>query len=230
MSQLIKMAGNGVAGTVQGNFGTYTAASDGSYTIDSRDVPAMLLAGMTYLNQGSFSYYAPIAPAAASATAYIASTTLSNGALTFANQPDVLRQAQLVVTQFASPGPSAGTLALTYYANDGSTQVDTFNLNNANVTSPYTAQTSKGVAHFVTGTVSGLAGTGYFSLGSTATLSVPVPPEFSGDITFLKETINTGDETVGTKSTVTLGSIAPTTAPNATHTYSFFYTTLSADV
>lgn len=229
MASLIKLAGNNVGGTVQGNYGTYVVASDGTFTVDSRDVPAMLLAGMSYINQGTLSYNAPIAPAAASATAYIASTTLSNGALTFAHQPDVMRPAQLVVTQFASPGPSAGSMALTYYANDGTTQIDSFSLANANVTSPYTAQTSKGVAHFLTGAISGLAGSGYFSLGSIASLSVPLAGQ-AQDITFLKETIDTGDETVGTKSTTILGTITPTTAPNATHTYSFVYTTIAPDV
>lgn len=229
MAALIKLNAGTLGGVIQGNFGTYTVASDGSVTVDSRDVPAMLLAGMSYINNNTVSYNAPIAPAAALATAYIASTTLSNGALTFAHQPDVMRQAQVVVTQFASPGPSAGSMALTYNANDGSTQVDTFALTNANVTSPYTAQTSKGVAHWITGAVSGLTGSGFFSLGSTATLSVPIALS-AQNITFIKETIDTGDEAVGTKSTVTLGSIAPTTAPNATHTYSFAYTSTSPDV
>jgi hypothetical protein len=144
--------------------------------------------------------------------------------MAIAAQPDVMRQAALVVTS-ASPGPTAGTVAITYIANDGTTQTDTLSLITVGAT-PTTQVLSKGVQHIASATIAGLVGGTapvWLELGSTAVISVPVDPG-AVDVVFTKETIDTGNEAIGTVSTATLASIAPTTVPNATHTYSFGYT------
>lgn len=217
----IKMSGGTLGGVIQGSYGTYQADSAGLFDVDVRDAPTMLTLGALYVRKQTVNYNVPIAPAAASATAFIASTTLSDGDITFANQPDVVRPASLVLGQIASPGPSAGSISIIYDANDGSLTTDSFSLSDASIADA-TLATSKGVAHFVTGSVSGLTGSGYFTLGSDASLSLPVP-ESAVDISVVKETIDSGDEAVGTLSSTILATIAPTTAPNGTHTFSFLF-------
>ncbi len=219
----VQMYGNGVGGVFQGNYGTYQATSDGTFTIDARDITPALLLGMTYVNKTFDAYYTGGAPAAASAAAYVSSASLSNGNLTIAAQPDVTRQAALVVGT-GTTAVTAGSIALTYIANDGTTQTDTFSaVVGASATT--TQFTSKGVVHIASGTVSGLVGgtSPFVYLGSTSVLSVPVSPGAT-DFSVQKENVTGADETVGTLSTVTLGSIAPTSAPNGTRTYSFMYT------
>jgi hypothetical protein len=218
----VKLAGNGFGGVYEGAFGTYQSASDGSFTVDTRDAPSCLARGMAYLTSNTNGYSTINAPAAASATAFIASTTLSNGTVAV-TQPGVMRPGSLVITGLASPGPSAGTIALAYIGNDGVATTDgPFSAVTVGVT-PLTYFTTKGMAHITSVTVAGLVGSGYFTFGSTTALSVPVAPN-AIDVSYWKETIESGDETVGTPSTTILGSIVPSAAPNASHIYSWMYT------
>ena len=77
----VQLAGNGFGGLVQGNFGNYQAAADGTFTVDNRDAPALLTQGLSYVKQTSRSYTAPLAPAAATIGAVVASGALSNGSV-----------------------------------------------------------------------------------------------------------------------------------------------------
>lgn len=228
MATTVQMAGNNIGGIIQGNYGTYQQASDGTFTVDTRDVPTLLALGASYISKRSASYTTPLAPAAASATAYIASTTMSNGTVAIAAQPDVMRPAQLVITALASPGPSAGSVAIAYTGNDGVATTDTFSAVTVGVT-PVTFQTSKGVAHFTSVTNSALAGgTAALTLGSVAILSVPVDPG-AKDFTETREAVASGVVSNGTVSATILGSITPTSAPNGTLVYSFGYTFLAGE-
>ena len=86
----VQLAGVTVSGTVNGLYGNYTQAADGTYTVDTRDAPSMLQAGMAYLRACTRNYAPITVPAAASAGALIASASLASGALSVV-QPDVSR-------------------------------------------------------------------------------------------------------------------------------------------
>ena len=229
MAGTTKLYGNGLSGVVQGNSGTYVAASDGTFTVNNGDIPAMLLLGMTYLRQASQSYNAPIAPLLATTGKFIASAALSVGTLSIANQPDVMRPAQVVMGA-GTTAITAGTVSVTYTANDGLARTDVLSAvmaASATVTSYLTA----GVCHVSSAVVSTITGgaSPYIIVSTTATLSMPVDPN-AKDFSVTKETIDSGDETVGALLTAVLGSITPTTAPNNTHTYSFAYAYLAPNV
>jgi|SRR5215831_5412959 len=230
MLSTVRLAGNNVGGVVQGLYGTYTQGSDGTFTVSTGDLDAMLRAGMTNLrNASEFAYIGPKAPGVASATQYLASTTLSNGTIALSTQPDVPRQAQAVITGINSPAASAGTVTITYRANDGGLQTDVISLPGTAIgVTPMTFPLTKGVVHFISpATVAGLAGgTNFITIGSTAFIAVPVDPG-AVDVTFTKETSDAGDETVGTASTTSLACIAPSVGITGTHTYQFAYTYLS---
>ena len=142
-------------------------------------------------------------------------------------QPDVMRQAQLVVTS-ASPGPTAGTVAITYIGNDGVVTTDTLSLITHGAT-PTTQTLSKGAQSIAGGNIAGLVGGTapvWLELGSTGAISVPVDPG-TQDVVFTSEGTDGGAEAIGTVVAGVLGTITPTTALNATHTYSFGYTFVS---
>jgi hypothetical protein len=219
----VTLAGNGTASQVQGLYGTYQAASDGTFVVDTRDAPTLIGLGMGYLRYASDCTNFQQAPVIATVGQIVASTALSNGALTIAHQPDVPRQVAVEV----GPGTTAitaGSVTVTYLANDGTTVTDVVSCITGASTG-FTKYTSKGVVHVSTASVANIAGgaSPFVRLNTTTTLCVIVDPNAT-DITFTKENTDGGDETIGTASTVTLGGIAPTTAPNSTHTYSFWYT------
>ncbi len=230
MSMSVKMSigAASLGSVIQGNWGNYQIASDGTFTADTRDVSALLSLGCVYVNAQTRSYGQTPAVATATAGKFIASTSLATGAFSIAAQPDVPRQGQLVLGA-TSPALSAGTVTLIYTANDGSTQTDTFSAV-VGLTATATAFTSKGLVHISSAFATGITGGGapFIHLDSTSVLSVPV--DFNAkDVTFIKETIDSGDETVGTPNTNTLASIQPTVVPNGTHTYGWMYTANTPD-
>lgn len=222
MSTIVLTAGS-VGGVVQGNFGTYQQNADGTYTVDTRDAQSLLALGMNYVKQASRSYVVPAAPLVATSGKVVASAALSNGGLTIANQPDVTRPANVVIGTGTAP-VTGGTLAMTYAANDGTAaQVDTFALNLA-ASATVTLSTSKGIQKLATAVVSGLVGgtSPFIHIDTTAAISVPVDVGAVGFGVY-QETVDGVLEANGTLAAA-LGSVAPTTAPNGTHLYSFGYT------
>lgn len=215
-------------GTVIGYDGLYTGPvqpnTDGSVTIDTRDLPDAMRGGFVPVyTQVRSKYYS--APAAASATGIVNNVTTTNVALTIADQPDVGRQLQ-IVTAPGSPGITAGNLALTYTANDGTTQVDNFSLIGAATTTP---KSSKGCLHLTSAVVSGLVGgtSPTIEIGTNGTLSVDVQPN-TKDATILKEGLDGVDVAAVNVGVLTSGGLyTPHTAPNGTHNFQLDYTTLS---
>jgi hypothetical protein len=224
MSGQVQMApgSSGVGGVIYGNFGTYTPASDGTYSVDTRDAPSLLAMGMGYVKTLVGYYTTPLAPAAAAAGAIVASVAISNATLTIAASPDVMRPVAVEVG--AGTGAiTAGQVAVTYVGNDGQSGTDTVNLAAA-ASSGFTQTLSRGVMTMTSAIVTGFAqnGTGAFiRLNTLAQLSMPVGPN-STDFSVKREYDAGATVAVGTLSTA-LGSIAPTNAPNATRTYSFAY-------
>jgi hypothetical protein len=225
----IQMGSNGFGGVIQGNFGTYQANSDGSFTVDTRDVSTLLALGFTYMNKNTTAYTTTKPPAAASATAIVASTALSNGTVAVTANPDVLRQVELIVGA-GTLAITAGSLAATYIGNDGVPGTDTLSLS-CPASATVTQYLTRGVDTITSLVVSGLVGgaSPFLEMGTTTTISVPVGPS-AVDISFEREYDSSATIAVGTPSSVTVASIAPTTTPNGTVTYSFVYSYVTPDV
>lgn len=210
--------GSGVIQTI--NSGAVVPAADGTITVNALDVPSLLAAGCEYIIQSTESQRVS-APRAQSAGRIVASTALANGTIAIANQPDSPRQCDLYV----EPGGgtiTAGNAALVYIANDGTTQTDNFSLINTS-TVAWSSRTSKGVLHVNSITISALAGgtSPQVQVNDTNALSMMVNPGFI-DFTVLKENVDAANEAVGTVAS-SAASVVPTTTPNATHNYDFFY-------
>lgn len=221
----VVLAGNGFGGVVQGNFGNYQAASDGSFTVDTRDAPPLLARGMAYVKQTSNSYTLPLAPAAASVGAIVASGALSNGTVAITANPDTMRPVDVEVGTGTLP-ITAGSVAVTYVGNDGASNTDTLSLACA-LSSAVTQTLSRGVVSISSIVVSGVAGgvSPWLRLSTKAQVSVPVASG-AADFAVNREYDTGATVAVGALSTA-LGSIAPTNAPNGTRTYSFAYSYVS---
>src|SRR6266446_6555138 len=172
----VQLAGNNaLGGVLRGNFGTYQAASDGTFTVDTRDAPAALAKGASYLGGvGSTYNFDAAAPLAATSGRLIASGALSNGSPSIANQPDVPRQAALIIGT-GTGAITAGTIAVTYVGNDNVSGTDTLSL--ACPASSITTQfLSRGVAYISAATVAGLVGgtSPCRHLDTTAGISLPI--------------------------------------------------------
>lgn len=229
MAITVKMNAIAIGGTINTAFsGQISVPADGIISVDSRDAPSLLAAGATYIVART-AFYTSTAVMTATVGRLVASASLANGALAIANQPDVMRQGRWII-QAGTSAITAGTVATTYVANDGSTTTDNQSLITA-ASGITTAFTSKGVAVINTVVVSGLVGgaSPTIQLDTTSAISVPIDPN-TKDILFLKETLDSANSTIGTTSTVTAGSITPNTIPNSTHTYGYLYTMNSLDV
>lgn len=234
--KLFAPAGSG--GSIQTAFsGTVFVQSDGTVTVDARDVANLVQLGYEFAITRHAVYVTPCMPIAAAAAVTVASATISNGTLSIAAQPDVPRQLQTII----NPGTTAitaGNLALTYTANDGTTQVDNSSLIMAagaaagTITATFT--TSKGVEHLTSAIVTGLVGgtTPGIQVGVNAVIALPLDPRFV-DLVVTKETkmaitatsgVSTGtDEAVG--SVIASGGLITTTsAPNAALYFALHYT------
>jgi len=221
----IKMGG-GPGGTVQGNYGTYPpSATDGFYTVDVRDVPQLLAAGLVLLRNGTEAYTTPISPRNASAGRIAASAALSNGAVTIANQPDVARQLNVILGNQGSPSLSGGSLSLTYTGSDAVQHTDVFSYAIVPQSGSITLNTSRPVAHIVTGTISGVTGgtTPFFRIDDANVFGLPADPgaqDFSVSVEYDGGTLMTS---VGTPSVSCIGATTVQNAPTGTSAYSWIY-------
>ena len=120
-------AGSGIGGLVQGNFGVYQEASDGTFTVDARDAPSLLTQGFGYVKQTTTAITLPLAPAAASIGATVASGALSNGSVSVTANPDTMRPVNFEWGT-GTTAITAGTATITYIGNDGASGSDTINL------------------------------------------------------------------------------------------------------
>jgi hypothetical protein len=218
---MVQLAGNGFGGVVQGNFGIYQVATDGTFTVDARDAPSMLTLGMAYTKQINTSYTLPLAPGAAAVGNIVASGALSNGTIAITANPDVMRPVNIEVGTGTLP-ITAGTIAVTYTGNDGTVGTDTFSAVCAASTA-VTQGLSRGVSTISSIVASGVVGgvAPWRRMSTTAAVAVPVGANVI-DVSFIREYDAGATIALGTPG-VALGSIAPTTAPNGTVTYSFAY-------
>lgn len=221
----VQLAGNGFGGLVQGNFGNYNMATDGTFTVDARDAPSLLAQGFAYVKQMSSSYTLPLAPAAAAIAAIVASGALSNGSVAVAAQPDTMRPVDIEVGT-GTTAITAGTVTVTYIGNDGASGSDALSLACA-LSSSVTQILSRGVVSITSVVVAGLVGgtSPWIRASTKAQVSVPVSPN-AVDFAVNREYDAGATVAVGALSAA-IGSIAPTNAPNGTRTYSFAYSYVS---
>lgn len=217
----VLLAGGGFGGLIQGAYGNYTQASDGTFTVDTRDAPALLTLGMIYVQKTTTQYTTPIAPAAAAIGGVVSSGALSNGTVAVTTQPTIMRPVNVEIGAGTS-AITAGSVAVTYIGNDGLSTTDTFSTVLA-ANGGSTLSTSKGVISISNITVSGLVGgaSPFIRLSTTAAISVPLDPS-SVDFAILREYDAGATAAVGSLATA-LGSVFTTTAPNGSAVYSFNY-------
>lgn len=215
-----------------GKSGTlYVPDVNGRITVQSGDIVPLLDASLTGSQLVNQWYSTPTAPAVANATAQVASITMSNATLTVAAQPDISRPLQFKMGAGTTP-ITAGVLTVSYTANDGSAQVDSFSLvsaaGGAATTVTSTFNTTKGVSHLNSPVISGLVGgtSPFVYGGTTAVLALPCPMGASG-FAITKENLDGAD--VATPGAVAANGLwTPGTAPNATHLYSVGYSFFGA--
>ncbi len=211
-------------GVIRGNFGTYQAGADGTATVDTRDAIPLIAGGEAqWLTNRSAFYTTPEAVAAASSGRILSSGSLSNGTLSISNQPDVMRQVNFVWGT-GTAAISAGSISIPYTANDGRALTEVVALALA-ASSIGTHPLSRGVISVGSPIVTGLVGgtSPFRHMDTTAYIAVPVDPSAQDYVT-IAEAADGALETGGwADSTTSIGCVSPLTAPNATHTYSLFY-------
>lgn len=247
MSTVNMINPNWGGGTINTGSRSTPPTSGSSYTPDASgyvanvaasDIGIFLNSGFSFAARAHRQYNSPGAPAAASAAVTVASTSLSAGSLSIAAQPDVPRQLQVVVGAGSLTLSAGGNLALTYSANDGTTQTDNLAYGGIASSATETLTTTKGVEHLTSVVNSAVpaaaAANSYLFIGTNGVLGLPVDTGFaSTQFSVNKETKITAtagtlglsvpaDETVGTV-TASGALVAPTTAPDGTHQFSFEY-------
>jgi hypothetical protein len=205
--------------TVQTGYGVYIVGNDGSVAVDSRAVSALLGAGFTYFRSGA-GHARYTAPLAADLVSIVAAAAAAAGAVVIAAQPDYPRKLQVRLVR-TSGDIASGTLTLVGTNAQGQPITEVVSLVTAGAS--LTIKTANAYAHLTSGTVSALTGTYSYTLGigAAADLGLPLPPAFQ-DLAVFKENVDAADETVGTIDGVA-GTVSPTTAPNGTHSFDFFF-------
>lgn len=226
--KVIAIPGIAPVGAFQGpNSGSVNENSDGTFSIDPRDTMYAFGAGYVPARTENRFYYTPTAPATASNGLLFNSAALANGTLAVAANVDVMRPVQALVLP-GTTAITAGNLALTYDANDGTaSQVDNLSLITA-LSTTLTLNSSKGVLRMRSQIVTGLTGgtSPTILIGTTAAIAVPVPPG-AQDATIISEFLDGAIVTVANAGTLTLPAYTPHTAPNATHNFGVEYTTVA---
>jgi hypothetical protein len=142
----------------------------------------------------------------------------SNVALTLALQPDVARKLQVRVVT----GSTAGTLTLVGVGASGQAVTQAIDISTSGGTR--TVITNDAYATLTSATISGGSGfAGTVGIGLGAALGLPVNKSpVATAFAVYKAQVNGLDEAVGTVD-ATAGTIIPTTAPDAAHSYAFWY-------
>jgi len=220
----VQLAGNGLGGTLQGAYGTYNAASDGSFTVDVRDAAACLAAGMSYMRNAGEYFLTPVAPRAASAGRIGASTALSNGPIAIANAVDVGRALNVIISNGSTP-LTAGAVVVAYKGMDNALHTDSVSAAACAVSTVITQPLSRAVAVVQTMYITGIAGGAgaYARVDDTNLIGLPSDP-FAVDFSLNNEwNGGTLQSTTSTASATAVGATGVQNTPNSTITYGFLY-------
>lgn len=189
---------------------------------DSTDVATVANATATNVAEARSGHVRITAPATAALTGLVNTADVANGALTIAAQPDVPRKLQIRIVD-ANSSISAGTLTLSGTGPSGEALPDQV-INLAGGTRTIT--TDRAYATF-SGTVAGLAGAATgdtLGIGPASALGLPgQKTPASSSFAVHKASVDNVDEAVGTVD-APAGTIVPTTAPNGTRNFNFWFT------
>lgn len=169
------------------------------------------------VHAGHVRYEAPIA---GDLVTIVADVGLANGALTIAAQPDVPRKLQVRITD-ANSSISAGTVTLVGVGARGQAVSQVIALAGGT----RTVTTDEAFATLTSATVASLAGAATgdnIGIGPSNALGLPVP-QGARDVAVHKANVANANEAVGTVD-ATAGTIVPTTAPNGTRVFDFWFT------
>ena len=180
---------------------------------------ALTFAGSAFKRSNMVRYTNPIA---AELISIVADVSMANGAQTIAAQPDFPRKLQVRITD-ADSSVSAGIVTIVGTDPSGNAVSEAVALTGGTATK----KTANAFSHVTSATISALAGNAgadHISIGVAADLGLPghgnpVPGSFA----VYKSNVSNGDQAVGTVDAVA-GTISPTTAPDATKAYDFWYT------
>lgn len=170
----------------------------------------------------SVSFKAPIAE---ELVAIVAAVTPTNVALTVASQPDYPRALTVRVVIDTTHAITAGVLTIIGIGASGEAVTEAVSLIRA---SSATLYTSHAFAHVTSATVSAIAITGgagstTVGVGNSSRLGLPgSKTPAGGAFAVYKANVNQANEAVGTVD-ATYGTIIPTTAPDGSKNFDFFY-------
>ena len=160
----------------------------------------------------------PASTKAAELVSVVNAVLPSNVALTLALQPDVARKLQVHIVT----GSTAGTLTLVGVDQNGNAATQAIDISTGIGTR--TVVTDKAYATLTSATISGGSGfAGTVGIGLASALGLPVNKSPAATaFAVYKSQVNGLDETVGTVD-ATAGTIIPTTAPDGSHSFAFWY-------
>jgi hypothetical protein len=197
--------------------GNIQVPADGLITVDTRDAASLLAAGASYIRASTRQQNINL-PIAGAVGQYVASVAFANGTATIANQPDVPRLASVRIDAGTS-AITAGNVAVSYIAIDGTTQVD--NLSAITAASSVASQNvTKGITKINSVVTTGLVGgaSPKLQMDSLNQLGVLADPGYV-DFSVLDLKVDGVDSGVASIATAA-ACFTPSTAPNGTHNYS----------
>lgn len=219
MTTVLMRAPAGAQGQVQlpGGQAVIQTATDGSASVDASLVPQLIKAGWTFFFADTNTCYFAAPIAAELITIVAATIPVSGAAYTIAAQPGFPRKLQVRCVQSGA----VASLVVNIVGTDGRGNAVSESVNVAGA-STATFATVNAYAHVMSvtpvGTVTNVTTIG---VGVGAALALQLPPNFS-DLLVYKENLNGADEAVGTVDAVA-GTVSPTTAPDGTRSFQFFY-------
>ncbi len=164
-------------------------------------------------------------PPAASTTSWINTAAYADGALAIAAQPAWPAKGQITVVD-ANSSITAGLITVVYLDQFGVQRTEVFNQASGG---SKVWKTTYAVAKLISVTLSATTGsaggaTDTIAMGPTADLGLTaMQAPVAGSLSVFKSTADSVNEAVGTVDAIAC-TISPTTAPNGTHDYDFWYT------
>lgn len=159
-------------------------------------------------------------PIAADLVTIVNAVDMANGVQVIAAQPDVPRKLQVRKVD-ANSSVSAGSLVLVGIGARGQAVTQTIPLTGGTAT----VTTTDAYASLTSATISGLVGAASgdtIGIGPATALGLPVAQGATG-VAVYRALVDDAGEAVGTVD-ATAGTIVPTTVPNGTHDYDFWFT------
>lgn len=163
------------------------------------------------------------APITADLTTIVAALDpIANANLTIAAQPDFPRKLQIRVVD-ANSSTTAGTLTITGKNQHGLVVSESFSLSGGTATKTSVNAYATLTSAVVSGVVGAAAGD-TIGIGPATALALPAAlSPVPGSFSVFKSCVANANEAVGTVDS-TAGTIVPTSVPNGTRVYDFFYT------